>query len=78
MNVQPHERIVRLSEVTMMLGLSRSTIYDKLNTRSRRYDASFPKPLKLGQSAIGWPLSAISMWIDTRSTNVKGERHVEV
>ena len=40
-------RIVRMKELTQILGISRSTIYDKLNPKSRRYDPRFPKPLRL-------------------------------
>ena len=39
-------RIVRMKELTQILGISRSTIYDKLNPKSRRYDPRFPKPLR--------------------------------
>lgn len=35
-------RIVRMKELTQILGISRSTIYDKLNPKSRRYDPRFP------------------------------------
>ncbi|HDY8460546.1 TPA: AlpA family phage regulatory protein, partial [Klebsiella pneumoniae] len=38
-------RILRMTELTMMLGISRSSIYEKLNPKSRYYDAEFPKPV---------------------------------
>ncbi len=56
-------RVVRMKEVSHLIGLSRSTIYDRLNPRSTRYDPSFPKPLKIGVSAVGWSLEDIMLWI---------------
>lgn len=62
------ERIVRVKEVVQLLGISRSTIYDKLNPSSKRHDPSFPKPVKLGGAAIGWRLSMILAWIESLNT----------
>jgi prophage regulatory protein len=56
-------RVIRLKEVIKLIGLSRSTIYDRLNPRSKRFDPLFPKPLKLGESAIGWQLGDVLRWI---------------
>lgn len=44
-------RILRMTELTMMLGISRSSIYEKLNPKSRYYDAEFPKPVRLNSCA---------------------------
>ena len=51
------ESILRLPATMERTGLSRSTIYLKMK------DGSFPKSIKLGERAIGWPDSAISDWI---------------
>lgn len=59
-------RVLRLRQVTDRLGLSRSTIYDRMNPRSPRYDSSFPTPISLGCSAVGWLESDICHWIDLR------------
>ncbi|MCS3527777.1 helix-turn-helix transcriptional regulator [Acinetobacter johnsonii] len=54
----PPQKIIRLKQVIALTGLSRSTIYDRINHRSKRYDASFPKSIKLGSTlqvgAVGW------------------------
>lgn len=59
----PLSRVIRMKELTLILGLSRSTIYDKLNSNSARYDPDFPKQIKLGQSSIGWLEMDIQNWI---------------
>jgi prophage regulatory protein len=56
--------ILRRRDLEMRLRLSRSTIYDKINPDSPRYDASFPKPIRLGNgSAVGWIESEVEDWL---------------
>ena len=60
-------RILRLKQVVELTGLSRSAIYDRLDVKSKRHDASFPKQIKLGTStnaAVGWIESDVMAWID--------------
>jgi prophage regulatory protein len=68
MNTQsvPPLKILRLKQVVERIGLGRSTIYDRMDTQSPRHDATFPKPIKLGASAIGWIDSEITVWIEQR------------
>jgi len=54
------ESILRLPEVQKRTGLSRSTIYDRL-----KVDA-FPKPISIGDRAIGFVESEITMWIEEK------------
>ncbi|MDH1799302.1 MULTISPECIES: helix-turn-helix transcriptional regulator [Acinetobacter] len=63
-NIQSQSiQIIRLPKVVEICGLSRSTVYEKLNPRSRRHDPTFPKPLRLGTSAIGWLQHEIEAWL---------------
>jgi prophage regulatory protein len=52
--------VARLPEVEQVSGLSRSSIY--------RLEASgeFPKRVKLGQRAVGWPREAVLKWCANR------------
>lgn len=61
-------RVVRRRELQELTGLARSTIYDRLNPKSPRFDASFPRPFKLGASAsaVGWDAEAVENWISTQ------------
>ena len=55
------DRILRISEVCALTGLSRTTIWRRTN------DGSFPPPIRLGPEgtrAKGWRLSDIQAWID--------------
>ena len=50
------KKIYRLPDVMNMTGLSRSSIYLRISTNE------FPKPVKLGRRAVGWPEESIIAW----------------
>lgn len=68
--------ILRCKQVQALTGLSRSTIYDKLNPRSPRHDPMFPKQIKLGREAVGWLESELVAWIEWRVAQSRSS-HVE-
>jgi prophage regulatory protein len=56
--------ILRRRALEARVGLSRSTIYDKINPDSPRYDTNFPKPIRLGNgSAVGWIECEVEDWL---------------
>jgi len=61
-----NERIIRLPTLIERTQLSRSTLYDKMNPKSNRYDASFPRPIKLSVSAVGWFEQDIIDWLNSK------------
>lgn len=56
-------RILRINEVATKLAIGKSTIYDWLNIKSPRYDATFPKPIKLGGNSQGWLSILVDQWL---------------
>lgn len=60
-------RVLRLKHLQERIGLSRSTIYDRMNSLSPRYDKNFPKPFRLGGTAVGWLESEVNNWIYGKS-----------
>jgi len=58
-----YDRILRRPEVEARCGLSRSTIYVMI------CEGTFPKPIRLGKRAVGWPESAIVHWIESRTSD---------
>ncbi|MEG2398573.1 MAG: AlpA family phage regulatory protein [Citrobacter sp.] len=60
-------KILRMRAVVAKLGIARSTIYDWLNPKSDRYDATFPKQRRLGQQSVGWLEAEIDQWLLTRN-----------
>ena len=57
-------KILRRKDVETMIGLSRSTIYKLMS------QGSFPKAIRLGPRAVGWRLSDIEVWIESRTNAV--------
>ena len=60
-------RILRLPEVQRRTGLSRSTIYVRLD------QGLFPKPVSLGARAVGWIESEVDEWIRERIAESRGD-----
>ena len=56
-------KILRLPAVIETYGISRSSVYEKLNPKSRRYDPTFPTPIKIGVSAVGWLQHELNEWL---------------
>jgi prophage regulatory protein len=52
--------ILRRPQVEARTGLSRSTIYARIQ------DGTFPRPILLGAKAVGWISSEIDDWLDRR------------
>ncbi|SFU19099.1 transcriptional regulator, AlpA family [Kosakonia arachidis] len=60
-------KILRIREVVNKLGIARSTIYDWINPKSPRYDATFPKQRRLGMQSVGWLESELDEWLLKRN-----------
>lgn len=53
--------ILRRPEVERRVGISRSAIYLGIA------DGTFPRPVSLGQRAVGWIEHEINAWIEARA-----------
>lgn len=56
-------KVLRIRAVVNKLGIARSTIYDWINPKSPRYDATFPKQCRLGMQSVGWFESELDEWL---------------
>lgn len=54
------QKILRLRELTAVTGLKRSAIYAQIA------EGTFPKPIPLGERAVGWLESDIENWQQER------------
>ena len=64
-------RLIRLSEVKHLTGLSRSKIYSDMS------EGSFPKSIKLGERSVAWNLADIEEWIHSKIEFVSSEQPAE-
>lgn len=59
-------RIIRIKDLVKMIGVSRSSVYDRLSKTSPRYDAQFPTPVRLGMNTVGWFVDEIEAWLSIK------------
>ena len=64
--VEYQYRILNIKAVIDITALSRSTIYEMINEKSKYYDPTFPKPVRLSESRIGWSAWEINQWIEDK------------
>jgi prophage regulatory protein len=50
--------ILRRGQVEKEVGLKRSTIYQRMQ------EGTFPRPIRLGERAVGWRASDIELFLD--------------
>ncbi|MBP0635902.1 AlpA family transcriptional regulator [Cupriavidus sp. AcVe19-6a] len=66
MNANALTKVLRLKRLKEKTGISGSSIYNKLNPRSKYYDETFPKPIRLGLGAVGWLEVEVDAWLTSR------------
>ena len=60
MNKHSFNRIVRMKELKLLLGVSNATIYRHIKLNK------FPKPIQLSTNIVGWRLSVVEAWINEK------------
>jgi prophage regulatory protein len=64
------DRLLRLPEVTAMVGLGKTMIYRKMR------EGSFPAALKPGGVSTRWKESEVNRWLEKVSENrIEGAQH---
>jgi len=63
------KKFIRLPEVKIKTGLSRSSIYLRMS------NGEFPQSISLGSRAIGWLDADIEQWLDERISASKVANH---
>lgn len=56
-NAEP-QRILRIGTVLERTGLSRSTLYRKIE------EGTFPRQVRIAERAVGWRESAVAGWVE--------------
>ncbi|MBL4570064.1 MAG: AlpA family phage regulatory protein [Alcanivorax sp.] len=66
-------QILRRSDVEVITGLSKSTIYAKMDSKSPYFDPDWPKKVNLGPRSVGWYRHEVIKWVESRSTSAAWE-----
>ena len=67
-------QMIRMKQLILITGLSRSTIYNLMDSKSPHYDSTFPKSIQLTNTAVAWLLTEVNEWITSR---IKASRTIE-
>ena len=59
-------QIITVKDVMKFISVSRSKIYELINKESKYYDPTFPKPVRLSESRIGWVALEVHQWIEAK------------
>ena len=54
-----HNKLLRLRQVEEITGLSRSSIYRRMQA------GEFPRPVKIGSTAVRWSEGEIVAWLES-------------
>ena len=57
--------ILRLKQLEQRVGLKKSSIYEKMNPKSDRYDPTFPIMVSLGERSVGWYQHEVEAWLES-------------
>ena len=71
-NLRHPNAVSRLREVVRLTGLSRSTVYSRMDARSAHFDATFPRSFPLFGAnqkcgAKGWRTLDVLAWLDAQA-----------
>ena len=58
--VVPRDRLIRLPEVEVVVGVRKSAIYAMMA------EDKFPRPVRLSARMVAWPESAVLAWVQSR------------
>ena len=59
-------QIINIKDVIVFTSISRAKIYEMINAQSKYYDSTFPQPIRLSESRIGWSAWEIHQWIEDK------------
>ena len=59
-------QIINIKDVIQFTSISRAKIYEMINEKSKYFDPTFPQPIRLSESRIGWSAWEIHQWIEDK------------
>lgn len=63
-SIQEQQVYLSLHDVLQITPLSRTGVYDRLNPKSKYYDATFPRPVKFGERKNRWVKEEVQEWLE--------------
>jgi len=64
--IQSSRKMLRMKQLIELTALSRSTLYDMMDAKSKRYDPAFPRAIKLTEATVCWLESEVNAWLQSK------------
>lgn len=58
--------LIMLPAVCKKVQLGKTSLYSKLNPKSKYHDPKFPNPIKISDSRIAWIEEEVDLWIEQK------------
>ena len=55
-----HDKIIRKAQVLEIVGMKSTWLHERVKA------GEFPRPIKLGERAVGWRHSDVEAWLESR------------
>lgn len=66
MTANLHRPMIRAKDFYKLTGIPDSTRADWENPKSKRFDSTFPKKIKLGSRSVAYFLDEVMAWLESR------------
>jgi prophage regulatory protein len=70
--IQPSHNMLRMKQLIEKTSLGKSTLYDMMDVKSKRYDSTFPRGIKLTEATVCWLESEVNTWIESKIKQSRG------
>lgn len=60
----PTPQFLRIKDVCKLIGLSKSTVWNKLDPDSKYYDPDFPSQIRISRKAVAWDKNELIDWMN--------------
>lgn len=57
--------VMRIKDIPAYIQQSRSSVYNKINPKSKYFDPDFPKPVRIGKNSVGFIIVEIDAWLQS-------------
>jgi prophage regulatory protein len=65
-------RLISRKMVSDRTRLPCSSLYERINPQNPRHDPTFPRPVRLGERAVGWVEAEVEAWLIAQIQKSRG------
>ena len=58
--------LITIRQLENRIGYKKTSVYDRMDPASPRYDPSFPAPVRFGTGAVRWVETEVDAWVQAQ------------